>query len=340
MTTFSDSYEEARQKFIAAAESAGARLESLAVPSMGPSGEALTIDLAVMGELSSAKILIHSSGIHGVEGYAGSAVQIAALEEPLSLPDGTALVFVHILNPFGMAWSRRVNENNVDLNRNFLKEGEAYSGADANYLSLDPFLNHPGKLPLYWFYLLANLARYGFAALKKAVVQGQYNYPGGLFYGGSTLQDGPRLLKAWLKQNVTGAKEVVVVDVHTGLGRFGEEVLFCHGHKPSAGFGKRMTETDEPNGYVVRGGLESLTAEVFAEARWSHVTEEFGTYSMAKILRALRAENADFRENKKTGAPGLCLKNIMSPQDRAWRESAVKNGTDTLKRCLAWLGER
>lgn len=26
---------------------------------------------------------------------------------------------VHVLNPYGMAWLRRVNENNVDLNRNF-----------------------------------------------------------------------------------------------------------------------------------------------------------------------------------------------------------------------------
>ena len=31
------------------------------------------------------------------------------------------IVFIHIINPYGMAWNRRVNEYNVDLNRNFLR---------------------------------------------------------------------------------------------------------------------------------------------------------------------------------------------------------------------------
>ena len=33
---------------------------------------------------------------------------------------GLRQVFVHALNPYGFAWDRRVTEDNVDLNRNFV----------------------------------------------------------------------------------------------------------------------------------------------------------------------------------------------------------------------------
>ncbi len=340
MEYFSDNYEEARSKFIATAGKAGATLYSLPLSVRGPMGEDLSIDLAVLGDLKGEKILLHSSGIHGVEGFAGSAVQVAALAQGVARPPGVTIIFVHILNPFGMAYSRRVNESNVDLNRNFLRDGEAYAGADENYGRLDPFLNQPGPRILFWPQLLVNLARFGFESLKRAVVQGQYDYPEGLFYGGATLEEGPRLLKAWLQQNITAPKRAMIIDVHTGLGRFGEEVLFCHGNQPAPALGKKLTGVDEPNGYLVRGGLESLSAEVFGAGEWLHITEEFGTYPMAKILKALRAESAEFREHRRAGPAGRALQDIMSPRNRRWRGKAVTNGLETLKRSLEWLAAR
>lgn len=69
-------------------------------------------------------MLFHSSGVHGVEGYAGSAVQNKILdfflETPNMIKDDVAIVIIHVVNPYGMSWWRRWNENNVDLNRNFL----------------------------------------------------------------------------------------------------------------------------------------------------------------------------------------------------------------------------
>lgn len=84
----------------------------------------LSIDVGVIRR-SKEKMLVHISGTHGVEGFAGSAIQNAIIDksnitrEDPSLP---TLVIVHVLNPFGMANLRRWNENNVDLNRNFLTE--------------------------------------------------------------------------------------------------------------------------------------------------------------------------------------------------------------------------
>src|SRR5262249_1170126 len=51
------------------------------------------------------------------------------------------LVLIHAINPFGFFALRRVNEDNVDLNRNFLVTGETYSGSSQLYKDLNGFLN-------------------------------------------------------------------------------------------------------------------------------------------------------------------------------------------------------
>ena len=54
-------------------------------------------------------------------------------------------VLLHALNPFGFAWRRRVNEDNVDLNRNFLLDDEGYVGCPDGYAHLDPLLLPAGE---------------------------------------------------------------------------------------------------------------------------------------------------------------------------------------------------
>ena len=61
------------------------------------------------------------SETHGVEGFCGSGCQVGFLVERVyeGLPKTVGVALVHALNPYGFAWLRRVNEDNVDLNRNF-----------------------------------------------------------------------------------------------------------------------------------------------------------------------------------------------------------------------------
>ena len=57
---------------------------------------------------------MHSSGLHGIEGIAGSAIQLFWLQQSIPLlPKDRAIILVHVLNPYGMAWLRRFNEDNV-----------------------------------------------------------------------------------------------------------------------------------------------------------------------------------------------------------------------------------
>jgi putative transposase len=100
---FSRHYVEARARFLEASNSCGATLYELALNTPGPGGEVLTIDIAVLGSERPKRVLVHCSGLHGVEGFAGSAIQLQLLQQDIEPCSGGAVVLVHILNPFGMA---------------------------------------------------------------------------------------------------------------------------------------------------------------------------------------------------------------------------------------------
>jgi hypothetical protein len=119
---FADSYAEARSKFAEACRNLGAALTEHALPNFsGPNEQTLSVDVARVGAVPPKSLLILISGTHGVEGFSGSGFQVGYLADKVheALPAGAGVLLIHALNPFGFAWLRRVNENNVDLNRNF-----------------------------------------------------------------------------------------------------------------------------------------------------------------------------------------------------------------------------
>ena len=141
---FSDDYATARDRFCGAAHAMGLRQEKLPVDVPTPYGSDLSIDVAFAGSERPSRVLIVTSGLHGVEGFFGSAIQVALLEDVLrrdGVPSGVAIVLVHALNPFGFSKIRRFDDENVDLNRNFLLRGEEFKGCPDRYAELDGLLN-------------------------------------------------------------------------------------------------------------------------------------------------------------------------------------------------------
>ena len=69
---FSNSYVEARERFKSLARKKGGVLSSIPLTVNGPKDESLTIDLARFGAEKPNRVLLHTSGLHGVEGFAGS----------------------------------------------------------------------------------------------------------------------------------------------------------------------------------------------------------------------------------------------------------------------------
>jgi len=88
-------------------------------------------------------------------GFARFAVQLARSTTFRELPADAALILVHVLNPFGMTYLRRGNENNVDLNRNFFFGIDGWRGVADEYAALDDFLNPPAHLPESTFFTSA-----------------------------------------------------------------------------------------------------------------------------------------------------------------------------------------
>ena len=179
-----------------------------------------------MSHLTKLYLSNHSfSGTHGVEGFAGSAIQNAIIDksnitrEDPSLP---TLVIVHVLNPFGMANLRRWNENNVDLNRNFLteKKFEEKKSMDPNaygYKDLYDLIN-PSQLDwtdFFWAKVIYYISLYGYSSLKQSLVTGNYYYPKSLFYGGNTLQPSHIKIRSFLTHQfeLSQVKELAVLDV-------------------------------------------------------------------------------------------------------------------------------
>lgn len=277
---FSESYYEARSKFRYAAN----RLDNVKHHSLQviPDGD-YTIDIAVIPGDGDG-LVIHTSGCHGVEGYAGSAIQVAFLHHLASISDNDVaaakneahqkgaqhmptIILVHALNPYGMAHFRRTNENNVDLNRNALSDDEwpEVLGRDPNLVGYDDFdvtMFNPRHSPsLYGAYVtvfvkaITAIARYGFVNMKRSLVAAQYHNPRGIFYGGTKLQASHVLLRDFLmkegySENTSGI--VTWIDVHTGLGPTGVDTLLAHGVPDDTPNGTADSGDDTSKGGVDR----------------------------------------------------------------------------------------
>lgn len=347
-TYFSPDYLTARERFRAAARVAGASLDALALDARGPGGEALTIDIACLGGRGARRVLLHTSGLHGVEAFAGAAIQLAALAAPPAPPAGCALILVHVLNPYGMAWLRRANENNVDLNRNFIVSGGRREGAAPLYARLDPLLNpaSPPGADGFLLRLAAFAARHGLRALKQAIAEGQYEFPRGLFYGGAALEPGPRLYLEWLQRNVPPSAYLLALDAHTGLGPWGKDTLILEPGVAATPPDRLARELGRPlldpsagqAAYRIRGGLGGALPGALPGSRIDFVLQEIGTRPVLSVLRALREENrCHHYGTKRIDHPARqALREALCPAAPAWRRRAVELGVTLLRGAARW----
>ena len=333
MSTYSSTYEEARERFLAAADEAGFRHLRFRVPHEDASE--LFLDFALLRR-DPKRLLIHFSGVHGIEGYAGSAVQTALLQEELP-PGEASLLFVHAVNPYGMKYYRRANGYNVDLNRNFRK-GPARPNDD--YALFSPYLNPETPNELRWGKALGiwRSLRLGRARSAQAIASGQVSHPRGLFYMGDRVQRELVLLQELLRSHCKEAEKIVAIDLHTGLGRRGQEQLFVDADTDPTlpdyvwqTFGRAADLGDAKTGsYVNQGRFSDAVREVIPQARY--VLQEFGTVSPIKTLDALRLENLEWHR-RPAEAPRpepirRAMMGVFCPDDETWRKNVLHLGCE------------
>ena len=332
----------------------------------------LATDAVVVDNCAGANCstLVHLSGVHGVEGYAGSAIQSALLlkwawgENPGDRcpPRGTKAVLIHAVNPFGMAYGRRWNEKGVDLNRNALRLSEPFEGlvdrrrdVEDAYAELSSLLNPTSwSEAKFWWRALSTVARKGFVATKRVLVSGQYSVPNGLWYGGTDLQKSHKYVLKFLGKVVEPSSRIFLVDAHTGLGPSGVDTLMALGDEASldgvrhvfgepdgtflygetatgAASGYDATIGDVPRGYADRLGWTNARG----------LTQEFGTVPGLLVARALVRENAAWHhgDEAEQRAAARDVRDAFCVPSAAWQASVVERGVTVARQALAGLAD-
>jgi hypothetical protein len=354
---FSRSYHEARDRFCGAAHAAGLELRSYPIAARGPDGEVLAIDVALHPHASRKRTFVLSSGTHGVEGYFGSAVQLALMQDAGLLArakQAASLVLIHAINPYGFAHYRRVNELNVDQNRNFVLDGAHFEGAPSAYAELDDLLNPktaPSRFDTFFVRAAAAVLRSGFRHLKNAVAQGQYAFPRGLFFGGSEPSESQRILRTELPGWLAAPERVLHLDLHTGVGKWGSYALCIDVPETDARvaqlkreFGASAVQGFSANGvlYEIRGALGPWLEQCLPGVQYDCLLSEFGTHLSLQVLAALRyenrvshyaSENAQLvREARARSLEAFC------PRALSWRRLVIARALVVVAQAIKALG--
>ncbi|UZK65431.1 M14 family metallopeptidase [Sphingomonas sp. M1-B02] len=335
---FSSDYAEARAKFRDACRAEGLPIVEYVHPLPGPDGTVLATDAALLGPADACKLLIVISGTHGVEGLAGSGGQIGWLTSELrrSMPADTAVLFVHMLNPWGSAWRRRQTEDNVDLNRNFVEfDGELPE--NALYRDVHPIIvgGAAGCRAKSDAGVRDFRAERGEQALANALFAGQYDHGDGVGFGGDQAGWSNLTLNAVLGDFARAADHVAVIDIHTGLGPFGHGMILCLDDSGSAGlerardwFGPGVLSPHDDGaipyklgGTTVRWIAGSLPAQTTA------IALEFGTFELAKMLELqiddCRMHNAQGHETELGMEIRQELQDFFYPATDDWVQSVL-----------------
>lgn len=281
--------------------------------------------------------IIHVSGVHGVEGRLGLLVQQEILKQNLDqLPVQT--VIVQTVNPFAMAWNRRANFNNVDLNRNSLSE---YKIKNPHFLKLKPFLDS-GRFSDF-LKITPDILKIGIAETVQSAACGQTEFPESLFYAGRELQPELQSLEQHLRQLIAPGTQVFVIDVHTGLGQRGQETLILSGfdcdHDQVAFQKAFQTPLVYPGksrkSYRADGSLGLLMKRIWGPDKTAYICQEFGTRPVHQVLKALIDENHFFQNSSNMSdherdltfeKSSQKMLNAFFPDDSQWRQSCVELG--------------
>lgn len=364
---FSNSYGEARARFRALSPP-GAVNRSFNVPSARDPD--LFVDSTYVKPRARPKtLLVLTSGVHGAEGFAGSAIQLMFLSE---LRDKFAsehhgLFMVHAMNPFGMKYNRRATENNVNLNRNFGVSADLFLTPNAGYDRVADFLEprSPARSPGWTmanalYFVIKSLLRQGFSTdtLNRAIAHGQFNHPRGIEYGGTTWEPQVRDFIDTLKTMMEPFENIVLFDLHTGLGESHElhviavedpksrdEALLKQLFRPTQdGPLYKLTGTETKGFYKTAGDFNSLPAGLARPGqRVLALTFEYGTLgnsvwnkvqSLARVLGENQGYHHGYTSAANRARSGLAFTEMFSPAEPKWRANVISRAREVLGRVV------
>lgn len=299
-------------------------------------------------------LIVLTTGVHGMEGYIGSVMLDVFFEEIYTTidRDTTGVLVVANVNPYGMKYMRRYNENNVDLNRNFIIDWDDFDlSSNKDYPEVKEFLQPEGKIGNALWHEVGFYLNLGKEAITKgadkvsdALLTGQYEYPQGVYYGGKGDEKSTTYLKGVFEDCLDGDYENIVhIDIHSGYGPRYNMVIF------NSVFDK-MTEEETKKAfgydYIIAHDSESFyattgdTTDFFYRLAEKKETEkelfstcfEFGTIGDSFIDSILSLKYT-VEENRQYWYPSYSdvssevvkenYKELFYPTEKEWREKTV-----------------
>ena len=351
---FPATYGEGRANFRSSAKDAGAALESYVNPNArGPNGEELTTDVARIGPADARRVILICSATHGVEGFCGSGIQNALLSAGAfaRLPDDTAAILIHAINPYGFAHVRRVTEDNVDLNRNFVDHDDVHPPSP-EYDEIHALL-----VPADWgkareeanAAIMRFIAERGMWAFQQAVSGGQYSHADGMFFGGVRPTWSNGTWRAILAKHGAG-KRVAFIDLHTGLGPYGFGELIYAGAPATRAhelakqwYGDELKSTEDGTSASARvaGHLGMAVDDAIPDGRAVSIAIEYGTLPVMEVFEALRADNWLYARGDVNTDLGRAIKRQIRDalyQDKDdWKEMVTARAREILGKTIAGL---
>ncbi len=347
---FSPSYRNARAHFLAAASACGARVYTQALHLFGAQGELLAMDVAVQGPPDASKVLMTTSAVHGIEGFCGSAIQTGLMQH-LALPADVAVVHVHAVNPHGFSHRRRVNEDNVDLNRNFIDFNRPLP-VNADYGEVHHLL-----LPAQWPPSTADQAElealaqvWGERRLQMAITSGQYQFPEGVWFGGLTPTWSHLTFRKVLQAHLGQARHIAWIDLHTGLGPHGhgERIFACTDtgtalQRARQWWGPAITsvETGTSKSVPLSGPIQMAIYQECPAAQYTGICLEFGTVPLAQMILAMRADHwlalhpeapPELRASIREG-----MRQAFAPPSVGWQAQVWAQGLEAARQAVQGL---
>ncbi len=316
---YNDSYGRNRALFLEEAASlkkkySGVEISKIAVKSPAASG--LTIDSCyIPAQKEKKRLLIVSSGVHGIEGLGMSAVQRMVMKEILPGTDlgGTGVLFIHAVNPYGQELSRRVTESNVDLNRNFDVDKKIFALKNPGYAVVNGLLNPAEKLnvssPGYLFFpvkAIYYIIKHGMGTLRAAILKGQYEFPKGVYYGGKDFEPQKADIEKLILKAGGGYKNVFVLDLHTGYGERNRLHFFPNPITDKKNLaatrevfkGYQIDWGDGGDFYITTGDFTDYIEKLFPGKTVIRMTAEFGTMDSQTTLGSIKSLQITIMENQ------------------------------------------
>lgn len=227
---FPKDFADARARFLRATESVAGEKQTFKWNIPSKSEEGLSTDVLFLPPRSRAdRLFVILSAVHGPEGYAGHAIQSMFLRDfvPRLRREGTGVLIVHAMNPFGFKNHRRGTELGVNLNRNCSTTTELYKFKNPTSLELSRRFVPRAPVDSPVSFLISRMRKekngifFDDVSLDdfiKGVGTGQFETAEGLEFGGFGPEPQTAALIAQLRKLVPDYKDIVLLDLHTGLG--------------------------------------------------------------------------------------------------------------------------